>query len=502
MMIGSLFLHGCLSPWASQKEPSNNIVWQEDSPSSEPDSISEEAPALAPIPMPMPAIAIEADILLPGNGFGGPTLEPAVAGVPSQMGYTAKAIARWTQVPYQTLDSDLKVGVIADHIAGIDRVEFSLNGGEWLSITEPELNPETQIVEYAATFSPALVLDGLVELRAIAYPRVGQARVLDSLFLYANSSSSLPAEVRYISVNGDDSLDGLTPQTAKKSAMKAAHSMTSREGGFIYFLPGTHIIESAPWPLSQMANEQRWLTLQAAPGVDKSEVTLVPGSPVTYWGYIRRIRYSYVTLDHSNAVVIYSWKNDARVWYDNVQVNGLENRRGKGFMGTLFPGGRYYTESNFWGIDHGPQGQLIRNCKITHYLQSATGGSLLVANYHAEDQDATGAGGGGNVAYWYGHFENIIVYNLTSRNAPRSQGIFQGRGPEIQSLKDFAILNSNLDHGATIPRVLLLMSTTHHLVIRNSRFVGRTSIEGVTTNGLISQTSFTQTPSNPGVIME
>lgn len=117
-------------------------------------------------------------------------------------GYDATVIGRWDVVPLQDVSAPLKIGVVAFHIAGIHHVGFSLEGGPEVQATQMNYNPDTQVYEYFATFDPSLVgSDRSVEIRAVIYPNVGIARVLQdstgrdlgekSLRLYANAGGSL-----------------------------------------------------------------------------------------------------------------------------------------------------------------------------------------------------------------------------------------------------------------------------------------------------------------------
>src|SRR5579862_715287 len=116
-------------------------------------------------------------VLKPGTGFTGPTTQPAQIG--SGFGSSEKPMARWDMVPYEAVEDDFNVGVVAFHIDGIDRVEFSVDGGKWLAVRESSLNPQTGVVEYFVTLHPAdFANDGEIELRAIVYPKSGVPRVL------------------------------------------------------------------------------------------------------------------------------------------------------------------------------------------------------------------------------------------------------------------------------------------------------------------------------------
>src|SRR4029079_500806 len=107
-------------------------------------------------------------IVRPGTGFTGATPQPLAVGDPSPAGYDAKAVARWDVVPYQTFAGDFNVGVVAFHMNGIDRVEFSVDGGSWTAVSAMTLNPQVNVVEYWATLrAGSFAQDGQIELRAI-----------------------------------------------------------------------------------------------------------------------------------------------------------------------------------------------------------------------------------------------------------------------------------------------------------------------------------------------
>src|SRR5690606_14239909 len=91
--------------------------------------------------------------LQPGAGFTAATAQPGHIG--TGLGADAKAIARWNVVPRQDFAGRFEVGVVAFHMAGIDRVSFSVNGGDWVDVHEPTLNPRTDTIEYWATLDAA-----------------------------------------------------------------------------------------------------------------------------------------------------------------------------------------------------------------------------------------------------------------------------------------------------------------------------------------------------------
>ena len=77
-----------------------------------------------------------ANTLIPGNGFDGQTTQPAPTGEPGDFGREYAPIARWDLVPYQEIAEEFLLGVVAIHSEGIRQVDFSLEGGPWVSVTQ------------------------------------------------------------------------------------------------------------------------------------------------------------------------------------------------------------------------------------------------------------------------------------------------------------------------------------------------------------------------------
>ena len=67
-------------------------------------------------------------------------------------GADAQAIARWDAVPYRVVGKPTNLGVVAFHINGIDRVEFSIAGDKIRTVRIPSLNKRTGVREYHFTF--------------------------------------------------------------------------------------------------------------------------------------------------------------------------------------------------------------------------------------------------------------------------------------------------------------------------------------------------------------
>ncbi|MGP1308679.1 MAG: dockerin type I domain-containing protein, partial [Phycisphaerales bacterium] len=84
-------------------------------------------PPEPPAPPPPPPEEPQFVSLVPGSGFWGPIADPGVVGDPNGYGGDAKAAARWNAIPGQFISGDFNVGVVAFHMSGINRVEFTAN---------------------------------------------------------------------------------------------------------------------------------------------------------------------------------------------------------------------------------------------------------------------------------------------------------------------------------------------------------------------------------------
>ncbi len=234
-------------------------------------------------------------IIPPGSGWSGPTSEPGPIGNPNDPGYDAKAIARWDVVPYQTFNGGFEIGVVAFHIKGIDRVEFAAEGGSWTPVSEMNVNPRTQVREYWVKLRASdFASEGLIEVRAIAYPVTGEPRLLNPLYLNVDKGG-LPRLYTWVDpANGDDAT-GLVynapnpggPIKPFATAMAAANAIylspgqdQRADGGIIQLLPGDHVWGTPPGgPAGLRADTvSRYLTIRPAPGLTKEDVRFTPAN--------------------------------------------------------------------------------------------------------------------------------------------------------------------------------------------------------------------------------
>jgi hypothetical protein len=400
-----------------------------------------------------------------GSGFTGATAVPPNVGAPGEVGYEAVAIARWSTVPFQTFKENLRVGVVAFHRNGIDRVSFSANGGAWLDATAMTINPSTGVSEYWVTLKASDFPDGAVEIRAIAYPKLaGKPRVLGgiyqtglgaappmngehSMFAWANFGGTLDREARYVSATGNDSSGNGTINNPYLTLSKAAEAIQTQYGtcdnGTIYCLPGEYDFEMK-WGFTAAKANDRFITITPAPGVLRDQVVIEEARPKT-----GRIRLNNVTIKTNDAGNFYTGFNDLRtvLWIDNCYVSAKNGRYGSSqkVLSTCNP---YITESVWNDAPDGPTDTImVRNTTITKLCSDMVSGVQVVLNVNGGDIDPAETGAHPDIYQIYrptGSLENHVVYGVRANNF-LAQGIFIAALANGEKIRNCAFVNLVLD---------------------------------------------------------
>ena len=177
-----------------------------------------------------------------GFSFSPPVLVTQVenslqsVGDPTSHGYRNNTMARWGEPLCETYTTTKQIPVLAYHIEGIDRLEFSLNGGEVRTVTNRTYNSEIGATCYNLTIDPSTIPDSeFNELRATVYPISGIPQVLQgeikgpgartnisfghhSFFFATNAGGSLRTPNYYVDgVSGDDLNSGITSTSPMKT---------------------------------------------------------------------------------------------------------------------------------------------------------------------------------------------------------------------------------------------------------------------------------------------
>lgn len=402
-------------------------------------------------------VVVQKRRLTPGTGFTGETPQPAPVGYDPSLpveqrprGWDAKAIARWDVVPFQTFDGDFNVGVVAFHMNGIDRVEFSVNGGPWLPVYQMTRNEQTAnhsdigvqtdgVVEYWATLRAADFADGPVEVRAIAWPKVGEPRLLEGLELYADPSRTLSQVVRWVAPDGSDTTGDGSEDNPFATMRRAAASIAEildggTGGGTVYLKAGDHVW-AGPWS-GDLKADRAFLTISAAPGVgvDQVRITASPDE-VSYRMNVRLHRLHRITLrtrlgasNHMQPVV----------WVEKCILQGGHNLDNMIFFSTAtWPGGIYATETTVKDVMNGISGAVLqRNVRVENIGSDSFQNTRMVLNCTVDGIDKGDTAAHPDIAQWHitSPLDNVIYYGMKATNA-KAQGIFMsGAGGGVSNV--------------------------------------------------------------------
>ncbi len=454
--------------------------------------------------------ALAGTILEPGDGWTSLLTQPAAIGDPSDFGYDAQAIARWDVVPFQDFSGQFEIGVVAFHINGIDRVEFSVDNGPWVAVDEMTLNPRTNVVEYWATLNASLFDgDGPVEVRAIVYPNIGEPRVLggnpfendrslakhgnNALLLNSNAQGTLPvAEVWVDSINGNDANSGAEASPVKTIRAGASKLRTFLNngndvgGGIINLMAGDH--EWAGGSATGYSTSTRWMIVRPDPALSNPSLARVT---TRAWDQnmpkLVKVDGLVIVPDASIGLSARShvFREGAadqgyHIWFDNMLFDGVDKLRGIDATSLGYTG-KYATNSLIKETVNGFAGPLVRDSLVDDILSDAYTNARLVINSEAKNLGASGSGAHPDIWQLQGtDDQNMIIYNFRAVANVDAQGLFaSGDRPsqnDIQNFSGLAIVNATVDTSAGLGNPFKLgngvdQDGVGHLYIKDSYFV-------------------------------
>jgi len=423
---------------------------------------------------------------------------PTQAGDAALPGANARAIARWDFVPYHTITAPANVGVVAFHINGIERVSFSANGGPWVDVYEMKRNPQTGVWEYFVTVNPADFPDGLVEVRAVAYPTSGVPRGLQgpregnerngdhSMFLWTNANGTLKSTERWVSTTGSDTNDGLTAATAMRTIAKAAASIHVAQqgnagGGFINMLPGEYSwsgsgVDQFGASVPNPVTTDRWLTVRRAPG-SQGDVTfssgMTAGALATKLLAVESLRFIGSSPNRAGSTP------NGLIWIGNCELRGANTSDAVQFIDAGFVGG-YMTQTSISQCVTGVnRAFLIRDVHISQIGKDAVTTVPMVLNSTASNiLRPLGQTWHCDVLQYSKSAvprSNVIIYGFKAFDN-RSQGLIARDGEATTPVvwRDFAFVNFFDEFAQGSTHTAQWRISTDHMLIWNSSFIGGT----------------------------
>lgn len=385
--------------------------------------------------------------LQPGNGWAGPTSTPKRIGNRSE-----PAIAHWNVVPEQAVSKGFTVGVIAHHLDGIDRVEIAANGGKWVTVNKPSVNPRTGCEEYWVELDVPAGSEDPIELRAIAYPVVGQPVLVSPL----GSEYSKQDMTIY----------------------------PNQVGAVIELGAGKHTLDKRDLP------EVGWLVVRPKPGLSRDDVILVGESR----GWERgRLKLENLTIElpwgGGGLMGRYNVEDKHQVgnhiWLDNCRIKGAklgtQKEQDTWWITHLWETSTYtnceisHISKVFFGFARNKN--LVRNCFVHNIYEDVFNTSGLHVNVTIENLDRTPLILAQNLKdkedwphpdIWQSRvFKDTILQDITAVKNINAQGLFIQGG----RVEDVAVVRANLSTQAPW-RVFHPQVPIANWLIKDSRLVG------------------------------
>ncbi|MGI9013766.1 MAG: hypothetical protein ACR2GY_05880 [Phycisphaerales bacterium] len=393
----------------------------------------------------------------PGNGWLSSTNTPGSIGHPGLPGYTARVIARWDVVPFQTITEPFEVGVVAFHMNGIDRVEIGANGGPWVSVTQPRLNPRTDVVEYFATLDPSDFPDGVMELRARIIPATaGQPLVLQgpidtqspwsgihSMYLTGNGGGSIPTPTRYVATDGNDTTGRGTQSRPFKTIFRAALDIQEdygrADGGRIILAAGDYDWGPSFGAINPVTSI-RWLTIEAAEGATRSSVRIRrdhAGGLKTALTHLKNLTVFRTSISAPGS-------SDNAIWIDGCVMDGGGRGVDQFFLSpTVYERGILYTGTRIQNVEIATNGSTFaRDVLIEDIGADAFKNARLVLNSEVRNIDNRGIVAHPDVAQYHGtDFDNVIIFGLWAVDRIDAQGLFSRRAGVDGTFNNSAFVN-------------------------------------------------------------
>lgn len=379
---------------------------------------------------------------VPGDGFSGATSQPGVVG----SGSTAKPAARWNVVQQQVVTGSLRIGIVAFHRHGIDRVEFSANGGAWASATQMTYNPDSDSWDYNVWLDLSAEDDGQIEVRARVYPATaGTPRLLAgdfhtstagdnpaqngeySLWLWNNRGGTYDRTPVYAdSVSGNDTTGNGTSGSPYATISKCLTALAATYGSVnyctVYLKAGTYAISGGGTCNSS------WVTYTPAPGVDADDITLTYGSLTQR--YTRFLGLNIRQDPGAGTVAILA--SDGRVvWLDQCDVSAVGGRYAttQSYIVTCKAFVTGCTWHDIWnGVNnsstHGAI--LVRATSFSGITADVLNHSELVVDVTIDDVDESSSGAHPDIWQLYAPgvtFDNLINFGVRVTDST-AQGIY------------------------------------------------------------------------------
>ena len=391
--------------------------------------------------------------------------------------------------------------VVADHIAGIAYVDFSLDGGPWMRVSEEAWIDGLQSDAFVATVDVDALQKGVHEIRAIVVPHAGDARVLQGEIShefqppYESSArtgehsmflSAVRSEDRRVVHVSNDGSDEAGIGTAQSPYRTIAHAAWIGLGGGvvgadvshcrILLHAGTYQADGFGWPKSSLAADEGWFTIAAADPADPPTL-LGPGSRMPF----RCLAVENVVLDTRGLAGghVLDGHTDARLRIDSCTLEGGFNVVAGFRLG--FNGGVWAEDSLARDVHDTPFGNVFAaRCRIEGVLVDAFRSRALfdcVVTRQWEGQTTELSDPHPDVyQIWHadGFIDNVVIRGLEATDHVFAQGLFfSGHTVDFRNLSIRGVRIDNTYSGAMSGfKNFLAIRPLRHMLLDGCGFTG------------------------------
>jgi len=403
-----------------------------------------------------------------GADYQAPVLPIGVGGAEKiwapQSGFQARAIARWNVVPFQKIDTEIEIGVVAFHMNGIERVDFSANGGKIISVRIPKFNKRTKVLEYSVRLQVEGLKDQKIDLRATAIPNSGVSRDLEPLILFANAQGRYDGKTVYVTnkkIQGTENGTEKSPFSSIAKALKKAG-----DGGRVILLdPGFYSLAGK----TGLKGIDTWISIEGRSNLDRRNIILGLKERKLVRLDVDKLKFKNVSLDVGSYIQIYPeittfvWFDDVR-WFDG--KGWAYKHKGQNLIPvrtSKYIGGYFVTKSvsedSLYGF---PDAKLVRNSHLERISGDALQGVQMVLNVTVNNMDGNVRAHHSDILQYFGDFDNVIVFGLKATNIYNTQNIFLDHYKS--TFQNMAFVNIAVDNKKGNPPFTQLNSRQNHIL--------------------------------------
>ena len=476
-------------------------------------------------------VPVEGEEVEPGSGWTSLLTPPPALGNPNDVAHDMMPVARWTTKQFMGhVDGEGLINhyIIADHHNGIAYVDFSLDNGTFVRVTETTYVPAYDADLYVISVDPnKLPLKDSYEIRAIVVPSSGQPRVLQSKpdgiipdtpdengemqwspairgmfgMIFSKIDPSRRKLVYVDNVNGEDSTDpSVADGSEAKPYQSPSYAIYHGLGNGINYADSSfctvELINSGEpykipptlWPLSSANALIGWIHIKSQD----------PSNPCTIKNYandssgslsqnLEMVRYSDIIFDYIDLQKdksILGGKQGSHLLVENCSFVS-ELGRGQPFGGQ--EGWSGFFDCLATNMEYGPYKKgLAVNCHINGLIHDAYrsscmfncslefAGKFVPGYYEAAHMDVY------QIYYEGGIVDNIVIHGLTATERVATQGIyFSGNSVEF---RNFLVKNTKIDirdsiNGVPNPNGVdgvrynwYVYTDTRHFLVRDCEF--------------------------------